>query len=784
MNRRWAFASLVLVGAMASALFLTNDAYAARPAYNNSEIDAWNNYLRYGVCGQGALWFNDKNGNYGPSNDWERGYYSTGVQAVAHNQEYITIYLHGSAVMGGECTGDPFYATRIQSLSSRLTIHGTNLLRGYGDASGWTSIGGSLPATLDIRNVATPGDPNGQVIYLTFWRCGDFKENGSLNRCRQETLPVRIIRRASPWRAEGDSYIRRETAANKNVDRDWQKSTLIAKPGETISFTHRLAMRDANANQQIRHTIRGHNLPRSPHIPASEADSVIDYGWSSPPLLKDTFIQHYGPYPGAKNPWNVMRYTVKASDAGKNICQRIEWAPASYNGGVAGSNYACAVVPYEYTLRPSIDVASTTIMLGQKKVSGVQGSIYNSGPTRSKSTRSAVVRFVAKAGNTIAESGDNVKMSIENPCELAAHIAAKHGVTISGACKDLYKDGSDRDFPVNQTMIHSSDDDINGLPVQSGDRVCYVTVVAAYKQEVGKETSSYAVKCVVVSKKPKVQFWGGDVRAGVSFGGATSKGLVQTSMTILDDKRYGSWAEYGILSPQNIISASGAGLSDGGPAGGLAREYNTLTFRNTKTPYGQFGRLTGYNYPAIKGTDSGSIKIGDGQLSGNAEYRAAQVEITGGTVKTGAYVTVYGRTVRITGDITYANGPLSSVGAIPQLIIRADYIIIEPNVQRVDAWLLANKTVSTCAEAKNGKGWPEADLLASGACDKQQLRVNGPIVTGSLYLRRTHGSDQTDFGKPAEILNLRPDAYLANYGRSRDSGAIQTMYSRELPPRF
>ena len=50
MNRRWAFASLILVGAMASALFLTNDAHAARPAYNNSEIDAWNNYLRYKVC--------------------------------------------------------------------------------------------------------------------------------------------------------------------------------------------------------------------------------------------------------------------------------------------------------------------------------------------------------------------------------------------------------------------------------------------------------------------------------------------------------------------------------------------------------------------------------------------------------------------------------------------------------------------------------------------------------------------------------------------------------------
>lgn len=73
-----------------------------------------------------------------------------------------------------------------------------------------------------------------KVVYLTFRRCGDFKENGSLDRCRAETLPVRIIRQAAPWRAEEESYIRRETAGNKNVDRDWQKATLFAKPGETI----------------------------------------------------------------------------------------------------------------------------------------------------------------------------------------------------------------------------------------------------------------------------------------------------------------------------------------------------------------------------------------------------------------------------------------------------------------------------------------------------------------------------------------------------------------------
>lgn len=791
MNKWWVILSVVCLSVSASFL-LSHDALAAREPRNASEVNAWNNYLRLNrTCGQGALWFNDKHvpgldpTGYGPSDGWEKGYYSTSVAPVDADQETLTVFLHGSAVMGGECSASalPFFATHISSMTPQLTIHGRNLYRGSGDASGWTSIGGSLPATLDIRGLATPGDPNGYDMPVKFWRCGDFYLDGSAGRCSADTLHVKIIRKASPWRIEGNSYIRRETDANRNQDRDWSSSGIRVKPGDTINFKHTATVRDADVMQWLKYTVRGQNLPRGPH--AGSDPNVIWSEWVKPNITQNTTFIHHGPYSGAKNPSNITRYTVQSGDAGKLLCQRIEWVPGDYKGAAqAETPFVCAGVPFEYTLKPSIDMASSTILLGQKKVAGVRGAVFNSGPTHSQPTRSGVVRFIAKGDNSVNEAGDNVKMNIENPCEVAGHIAGRNGLSVvGGSCKDIYKDGSDREFGLDQTTIHSADDDIDGAALQAGDQVCYATVVAAYQRDIGRDTSSYAVKCIVVSKKPKVQFWGGDVRAGVSGLGGTGEGMIQTSTTILDEQRYGSWAEYSMLASGSIISSSGAGLSGGGPLGAPAREYNQLTFRNTKAPFGRFGRLTGYQYPAIA-AGSGSLKIDGAQLAASGEYKAASVEIAGGTVARSATVHIQAKTVRITGNITYLGDPLGSVAEVPQLVIQADHIIIEPHVQRVDGWLLANKTVSTCAEAKNGKGWPEAELLASGACDKEQLRINGPIATKSLYLRRTHGSEQGEFARPAEILNLRPDAYLARYGRSRTSGAIQTMYSRELPPRF
>lgn len=88
--------------------------------------------------------------------------------------------------------------------------------------------------------------------------------------------------------------------------------------------------------------------------------------------------------------------------------------------------------------------------------------------------------------------------------------------------------------------------------------------------------------------------------------------------------------------------------------------------------------------------------------------------------------------------------------------------------------------VSTCGSLP-GSGW--ASGLSSTSCN-EQLIVNGPIMSERLYLRRTHGADVSHRGRPAEILNLRPDAYLWGKASASKSTSIGTQHLKELPPRF
>ena len=135
-------------------------------------------------------------------------------------------------------------------------------------------------------------------------------------------------------------------------------------------------------------------------------------------------------------------------------------------------------------------------------------------------------------------------------------------------------------------------------------------------------------------------------------------------------------------------------------------------------------------------------------------------------------------------------GPYSSVSALPQLVIRARNIIITDAVSQVNAWLVADGYVSTCGAVPDGKAWLQG--ITSKTCDKQ-LRINGPVMAQSLYLRRTYGSQHASpakndnnhhLGTPAEIINIRPDTYLWGHARSGGRGSIKTTILRELPPRY
>lgn len=259
---------------------------------------------------------------------------------------------------------------------------------------------------------------------------------------------------------------------------------------------------------------------------------------------------------------------------------------------------------------------------------------------------------------------------------------------------------------------------------------------------------------------------------------------------------YGSWGEYGIAAKDKVISSSGAGLSSGyaGRDGVSTAGYNKLTFANTPT-FGNFTKnslvLGGFTTPSVRGNRgriSGSVDVNN--LS-TGEYMAGNVTLSGTTLGTGKSVVIRSSgTVKISGNLLYE--ATSDTTRLPQLIIYAENIIIEPDVSEVNAWLITRDKgyVSTCGSIVNMTSWLSG--LSSSQCNKQ-LRVNGPIMAGSLFLRRTYGGrhssparndDNMHPGTPAEVLNLRADAYIWAYNNYRGSGAIRTMNVKELPPRY
>ena len=153
-------------------------------------------------------------------------------------------------------------------------------------------------------------------------------------------------------------------------------------------------------------------------------------------------------------------------------------------------------------------------------------------------------------------------------------------------------------------------------------------------------------------------------------------------------------------------------------------------------------------------------------------------------------------TVTISNDIfykSYTGGDnFTNIADLPQLLIFADAIQISGNVKNVDAWLIAGQKssqdeagfINTCADVSPVYFYNSNRGGGAGICDKQ-LTINGPIFANTLYLNRTAGAGTgSASGDPAEIIRLRPDAYLWAYNQAQRFSQAVTTYSRELAPRY
>lgn len=428
----------------------------------------------------------------------------------------------------------------------------------------------------------------------------------------------------------------------------------------------------------------------------------------------------------------------------------------------------------KYDLKPTASIDKTVVEPGGSTT--VTNSVKNEGTDPSAGTIWRLTEMIFKPGTTLSAADKKGRDNELQPCDSGTGAFPGGGGRVS--CKTSpAQDKTNIIFNPGNPSVSSY---TYNVPTDTavGTKICFTVSVSKPTQAATPSWRHSDLQCIIVAKKPKVQVWGGDVRAG---------GTISTSTNTLDGKTYGSWGEYGALSNgSNSGFASGNGLNSGN-ANSAQSGWSGLTFANTggTCTFGCYNfTLTSRSLTDQFGTGN-ALPGGDINSWSNGTYTTNGLTLNGITVNKGKSIVIISTgTVTITGNIAYNDGPYTSLKDIPQLVIRAPAINIQGGVGRVDAWLFAitatnSGVLNTCSDVG-----VDAQLTAN-ICNNQ-LTVNGPVVADKIYLRRTAGSDGSEptRGKPAETFNLRADAYLWGSGYANGKGKVRTVYTKELPPRF
>ena len=272
---------------------------------------------------------------------------------------------------------------------------------------------------------------------------------------------------------------------------------------------------------------------------------------------------------------------------------------------------------------------------------------------------------------------------------------------------------------------------------------------------------------------------------------------------------YGSWSEYGIAAAGQVTGMASAA----GYAGGIQQEGATLVTpdlcslslltlanRDSSNSCG-VNTMGRYRLPASVATIVDRYASQADKTLGTAIapetdaaglYKApatgtGTVTIRGGTMPLGKTIVIYApnRDVIIENSLNYdtsnTTGRMNSIKRIPQLIIIARNISINANATNVDAWLVAVPTGTTNGVIQTCREYATPTQNQCG----NKLTVNGPVISKKLIMNRTAGATKGQGGPaPAEVFNLRPDAYLWGAAQSTETGRIPTASITELPPRF
>jgi hypothetical protein len=565
---------------------------------------------------------------------------------------------------------------------------------------------------------------------------------------------------------------------------------IIALPSDRINSVESYVglLKDYNANGNdhektgsafIVNTMLGHDAPGNGRV-VSEADWIdltqrlndrqangkIDWGG----FVNESINSYY------QTDYNDVAYHVAAREEDgivflnddNSIAYEILRRCANPMGRNTGG-LPPAPPPKHYNLTPSVTSNPTGVVEPGATVTA-DANINNSGTRTSDPAPWQVSKFSLPSGSAIPVGSSD---STQDP-------AAYYGnglISLGNDSGGLFGVGDTK--PAGLISDSTSDQAV-------GSWVCYAVSVQKYSDNPVTDHWRHSTPaCVKIGKKPKLQILGGDLMSGGDVStSAANKNINGTSYT------FGSWIEYGIFAIGTITGAgSGSAYAGSGLANAINCNVSLLSFTNagsstcsSTTTIGHYTSASSMPDVASSFSTVGAPAIGSGDLANQAKtgvFTSGNVILTGGTIQKGRWLVINAPTADITidGNILYFPGVMQSISDIPQVVIIANNINITAKVTQVDAWLIAKGNLNTCSDV--------AGDLSANLCN-QSLVVNGPVMAGKMYLRRTAGSGTgaDHSGDPAEVFNLRPDAYLWASARATGSGRIQTVYTTELPPRL
>lgn len=733
--------SLFFIGVGGVLPTFTQDAAAwnRTAAWNATEQDRKNqcNLQAYNIFG--AVWINDTSTGSTAGDRWDEGV------TVAWNATTVDVTMWTTAFTcsDGSYTDNARIINLAQYASSPVPIsfpYGTDIFRGDGNPGTFTdrssSTAGEQIGVLRVRiNVSGRGTGcYSDVVQFT----GQYADAGGVGLASVYRQNLCLTRLPPPWTASGNSTV----------------SAATAIPGSVVTFRHYV-----------------HN----------NGPSTANIGWGAyrtSPAAGTVATGGATAYAsGQTKNVNNNNFTIPAAaTAGTQYCQRVGWTPLnSTTGGYGYGTAVCTRVVYDYTLTPSVTVnPATTAMVGTPVT--FTHTVSNVG-TRTNTTNMGIRQIIIPPG-------------VPFPAGKAARAGASCATYTGGNPLIQCLSGpaiASTTFGPNETRTVATEAGVSTSAYAPGTQVCRTLYVNSYTEAPAPNIYDSVVTCTVISKAPYLAIVGSDASAG----GSTTAPYTGTGGFYgynTATSGFGSFGEYAVLATGPIADFSTAGRIDAG-------NYRTLMFANT--PIGTSGnfqtthRITDYVSRLQARGSAGSVAPNVLTLGGGSQdYRepfAGDISLSSANpLAAGRKYLIFapGRNVTITSNIEYA-ASAGSFAAAPSVIIVANNIQIQSNVSRVDAVLYAVNAISTCAEAGQTRATlpsPATPISVGGACELNQLKINGAAIGRTLYTPRVNGGANAS-QPPAEVFVLRPEAFLEPYESNLTSMILKTDVETELPPR-